>query len=126
MAYNDSPDNEFDQEMERILQEHFQAEDSDLRAPNDPWEWLESRLEEPASPSFFSRLLGMMNPMREGRLSPAFAVAAVAVVAVAAAIVWAVSGDGGQELHRRVGGSPGDGCARRYRHAEGGGGDRNG
>jgi len=98
MAYNDSPDNEFDQEMERILQEHFQAEDSSLRAPNDPWEWLESRLEEPANPSFFSRLLGMMNPMREGRLSPAFAVAAVAVVAVAAAaIVWAVSGDGGQD-----------------------------
>ena len=98
MAYNDSPDNEFDQEMERILQEHFQAEDSSLRAPNDPWEWLESRLEEPAIPSFFSRLLGIMNPMREGRLSPAFTVAGVAVVAVAvAAIVWAMSGYGGAE-----------------------------
>ena len=98
MAYNDSPDNEFDQEMERILQEHFEAEDSNLRAPNDPWEWLESRMEEPAAPSFFSRLLGMMNPMREGRLSPAFAVAGVAVVAVAvAAIVWAMSGGGGPE-----------------------------
>ena len=95
MAYNDSPDNEFDQEMERILQEHFQAEESNLRAPGDPWPWLESRLEEPASPSFFSRLLGMMNPMREGRLSPAFAVAGVAVVALAvAAVVWTMSGGG--------------------------------
>ena len=94
MAYNESPDNEFDQEMERILHEHFEAEDSNLRAPDDPWLWLESRLEEPAAPSFFSRLLGMMNPIREGRLSPGFAVAGVAVVAVAiAAIVWATSGD---------------------------------
>ena len=95
MAYNDSPDNEFDQEMERILQEHFDAEDSNLRTSGDPWEWLESRLEEPANPSFFSRLLGMMNPLREGRLSPAFAVAGMAVVAAAvAAVVWAMSGGG--------------------------------
>ena len=99
MAYNDSPDNEFDQEMERILQEHFNAEDSSLRAPSDPWPWLESRLEEPANPSFFSRLLGLMNPIREGRrLAPAFAVAGVAVVALAvAATVWAMSGYGGAE-----------------------------
>ncbi len=98
MSYNDSPDNEFDQEMERILQEHFETEGSSLRAPGNPWEWLESRLEEPAAPSFFSRLLGMMNPMREGRLSPAFAAAGVAVVAVAvAAVVWAMSGGGGPE-----------------------------
>ena len=95
MAYNDSPDNEFDQEIERILQEHFDAEDSNLRAPGNPWEWLESRLEEPANPSFFSRLLGLMNPIREGRLAPALAVAGVAVVAVAvAAVVWAMSGGG--------------------------------
>ena len=98
MAYNDSPDNEFDQEMERILHEHFQAEESNLRAPGDPWPWLESRLEEPANPSFFSRLLGLMNPIHEGRLAPAFAVAGVAVVAMAvAAIVWAMSGYGGAE-----------------------------
>ena len=75
MAYNDSPDNEFDQEMERLLHEHFDAEDSTLLAPDDPWEWLESRMEEPSTPSFFSRLLGFMNPKREGRLPPAFAVA---------------------------------------------------
>ena len=98
MAYNDSPDNEFDQEMERILQEHFKAEDSSLRAPGDPWDWLESRLEEPSVPPFFSRLLGFMNPMRQGRLAPAFAVAGLAVVALAVfAVVWAISGNGGTE-----------------------------
>ena len=98
MAHNDSPDSEFDPEMERILREHFDAEDSNLRAPNDPWPWLESRMEELAMPSFFSRLLGYLNPMRNGRLSPAFAVAGVAVVAVAVAVVvWAASGDGWPE-----------------------------
>ena len=96
MAYNDSPDNEFDQEMERILREHFNAEHSNLRPAGDPWEWLESRLEEPATPSFFSRILGFLNPVREGRLSPAFAVAGVAVVAVAvSAVVWTISGPSG-------------------------------
>ena len=98
MAHNDSPDSEFDPEMERILREHFDAEDSNLRAPNDPWPWLESHMEELTMPSFFSRLLGYLNPMRNGRLSPAFAVAGVAVVAVAVAVVvWAVSGDGGPD-----------------------------
>ncbi len=98
MAHNDSPDSEFDPEMERILREHFDVEDSNLRAPNDPWPWLESHMEELTMPSFFSRLLGYLNPMRNGRLSPAFAVAGVAVVAVAAAVVvWAASGDGGPD-----------------------------
>ena len=98
MARNDSQDSEFDPEMERILQEHFDAEASDLRSPSDPWNWLESRMEEPESSSFFSRLLGGLNPLREFRLSPAFAGAAVAVVAVAVvATVWAVSGNGGPE-----------------------------
>ena len=98
MAYDNSPDSEFDPEMERILREHFDDESPDLNAPNDPWPWLESRMEEPPMPSFFSRLLGFLNPMRDGRLSPAFAVAGVAVVAVAvAAVVWAVSGSGGRE-----------------------------
>ena len=99
MAFNDSPDNEFDQEMESILQEHFEAEGPDLRAPGDPWGWLESRLEEPAAPPFFSRLLGFLNPVRDGRLSPAFAVAGVAVVAIAvAAVAFLVfAGIGGEE-----------------------------
>ena len=95
MAFNNAQDNEFDPEMERILQEHFDAEASDLQSPGDPWQWLESHMEEPAPPSFFSRLLGGLNPLREFRVSPALAGAAVAVVAVAVvATVWAVSGNG--------------------------------
>ena len=98
MSYDKSPDSEFDPEMERILREHFDAEATDLHAPNDPWPWLESRMEEPMPPSFFSRLLGFLNPMREGRLSPAFAAAGVAVVAVAvAAVVWVTAESGGPE-----------------------------
>ena len=70
MAYNESSDSEFDQEMERILSEHFDSEDPALRTPNDPWPLLESRMEEPEPQSFFSRVMGRMNPMRDGQLSP--------------------------------------------------------
>ena len=98
MAYNDSPDNEFDQEMERILQEHFYAEDSNLRTPNDPWEWLESRMDEPPAPSVFSRWLSILLPVQQRILSPAYAVAVVVVIAVAvAATLWTLSGNGGGE-----------------------------
>ena len=99
MARNESSDSEFDPEMERLLRDHFSADNPDLQAPNDPWPWLESRVEEPVPPSFFSRLLGFLNPMREGRLSPAFAVGSVAVAAIAiAAVVWATAaGSGGPE-----------------------------
>ncbi len=100
MAHENSPDNEFDQEMERVLREHFDAEDFGLRSPSDPWEWLESRMEEPEAPSFLSRLMGSLAALTQVRVSPAFAGAgiAVAVVTVAvAAAVWAVSGDGGPD-----------------------------
>ena len=101
MARNDSSDSEFDQDMERILREHFDSEGPVLSTPNDPWPWLESRMEEPPMTSFFPRLprlLGRLNPMREGRLSPVFAVAGVAAVAVAvAAVVWAITGEAGTE-----------------------------
>ncbi len=98
MARNESPENEFDQEMERLLREHFESEAADLQSSRDPWPWLESRMKEPAPPSFFPRILGNMNPVKQGRLSPAFAVASVAVVAVAVtAVVWAATGDGGTE-----------------------------
>ena len=95
MAFNNAQDNEFDPEMERILQEHFDAEASDLRSPSDPWRWLESRMGEPDSSSFFSRLMGGLTLPGRFRVSPALAGAAVAVVAVAVvATVWAVSGNG--------------------------------
>ena len=98
MAHNDSPDNEMDQDMERVLREHFDADASDLRSPNDPWEWLESRMDETQTPSFLSRMLGAVAPLWQVRPSPVFAGAGVAVVAVAVAVaVWAASGDGGPE-----------------------------
>ena len=98
MARNDSPDSEFDPGMERILREHFDSEASDLDSPSDPWQWLESRLDEPEAPSFLSRLMGSLAPLTQVRISPAFAGAGVAVVAVAVGVaVWAVSGDGGPE-----------------------------
>ena len=98
MSYNESQDSEFDPGMERILRQHFESESEDLRSPNDPWEWLESRMEEPQPPSFLSRITSGFGPLTQFRVSPAFAGAGVAVVAVAvAAAVWAVSGDGGPE-----------------------------
>ena len=96
MAHNESSDSEFDQELERTLRRHFEAEASELSAPGDTWARLESRMEEPEMPSFFSRILGAMSPVRQGRLQPAFAVAGVAVVAVAVAVVaLTLSGGGG-------------------------------
>ena len=98
MAYNNSPDSEFDPEMERVLREHFDAESGDLSSPTDPWNWLESRMEEPQAPSFLTRLFGAVAKLWQVRPSPAFAGASVAVVAVAVAVaVWAVSAGGGPE-----------------------------
>ena len=98
MAYNESQDSEFDPGMERILREHFESESAELRSPSDPWDRLQSRMEELQAPSFLSRITSGFAPLREFRMSPAFAGAGVAVVAVAvAAAVWAVSGDGGPE-----------------------------
>ena len=99
MAYQNSPDSEFDPEMESILRAHFDAEAPGLRAPSDPWPWLESRMrmdENSSSPPFFSRFVGMLNRAGGNRLFPAFAAAGVAVIAVAvAAVVWASYGNGG-------------------------------
>ena len=98
MAYNESSDREFDQEMERLLREHLDADGPALRAPNDPWPLLESSMEEPEPPSFFSRVMGRLNPMRDGQLSPGFAIASLAVGVVAvAAVVWAVAASDGPE-----------------------------
>ena len=43
MAHNDTPDQEFDPEMERILRDYFAAESPGLRAPGDTWRRLEGR-----------------------------------------------------------------------------------
>ena len=85
-----------DREMESLLQEHFDDEGPNLRSPKDPWEWLQSRMEEPDRPSLLSRLLNGLGGMREWRPGTAFAAAgAAAVVLVAAVIIWSVAGDGG-------------------------------
>ncbi len=55
MAYNESQDSEFDPGMERILREHFESESAELRSPSDPWDRLQSRMEELQAPSFLSR-----------------------------------------------------------------------
>ena len=98
MTNNESSGSEFDQETERVLRDHFEAEASELRAPGDTWARLESRMEETMPQSFFSRLMGFLSPTRGGRLYPAIAAAGVAVIAVAVAVVTLTlsGGDGGQ------------------------------
>ena len=98
MAYDDSPDQEFDQDMERILQDHFDSDPADLRAPQNTWERLESRLDEPPEPFPISRWLSSLIPVRRGRFSPVFAgfaAAVVAAVVVSVALISIGNGEGG-------------------------------
>ena len=99
MARNDSPDNEFDPEMEGILREHFESDASDLRSPSDPWGVAGEPLGGTCSPVVCFTAPGRAEPSfgSYGCL-PAFAGAGVAVIAVAiAATVWVVSSNGGPE-----------------------------
>ena len=77
-----------DMDIERVLREHFKAEASELRAPRDPWAWVESRLEPTPRPRLFGRLIGN----RRGpfyAVSGALAAAVVSVVAIVAAVgMW--------------------------------------
>ena len=83
------------EDIERVLRDHFKAEASELRAPSDPWEWLESRLEPQPEPSLPRRLLGA----RRGRFYAASAAAAMSVVVIAVAwtAVWMVVGSSGDD-----------------------------
>ena len=80
------------EDIERVLRDHFKAEASELRAPSDPWNWLQSRLATPRPP-----LLGRLLGTRRGRFYPAtkaLAAAAASIVAVAAVVgVWSVAAD---------------------------------
>ena len=90
MASNETPE----QEIERLLQEHFSAEAEELRAPTDPWDRLESRLGDQADPPRFRWFRDWFLPSPERRFTPALATAAVAVVAVVVvASVWLSGGD---------------------------------
>ena len=115
MARNDSQDQE--QEVERNLREYFAAERSGVRAPDDLWQRLESRLGEQSNPSRFVSIGEKLFP-RAGRLwSPAFATAGVAAVtAVVTVSVWAAaggfSGEGPQEELVSSGGRGAEGATR--------------
>ena len=79
-----------DMDIERVLREHFKAEASELRAPRDPWAWVESRLEPTPRPRLLGRLIGN----RRGpfyAVSGALAAAVMSVVAIVAAVgMWSV------------------------------------
>ena len=93
MAHNDTPD----QEIERLLREHFTNEGEDLRAPRDTWQRLESCLdEEPMRRGFRNWLFPHAGPPGWG---PSFAVAAVVVVAAVSTVtIWTLSGGGNDPI----------------------------
>ena len=75
-------DDSFDRGMERMLRDHFAAESDRLRAPEDTWQRLESRLDEPRW-SWLAWGRRGWSPV----LAAATSVAVVAVVAVSAIVV---------------------------------------
>ena len=93
MAHNDTPD----QEIERLLREHFTNEGEDLRAPQNTWQRLKSRLdEEPIRRRFRNWLFPQAGPPGWG---PSFAVAAVVVVAAVTTVtIWTLSGGGNDPI----------------------------
>ena len=93
MAHNDTPD----QEIERLLREHFTNEGEDLRAPQNTWQRLKSRLdEEPNRRRFRNWLFPQAGPPGWG---PSFAVAAVVVVAAVTTVtIWTLSGGGNDPI----------------------------
>ena len=94
MGRKDMPNDD----IERVLREHFKAEASDLLAPGDPWNWLESRL----SPTPRRPLLGRLLGTRRGRLYAVSGATAMFVVAIAAAwtVAWTVvDGTGDDQPH---------------------------
>ena len=91
MARGNSPmrnnDGASDREMERLLREHFETESPDLRMSKDPWDWLHSRMEEPETPSLFSRILNGISNLGGYRPGPVFSAAGAAAVVLVAIFV---------------------------------------
>ena len=75
-------DDSFDRGMERMLRDHFAAESDRLRAPEDTWQRLESRLDEPRW-SWLAWGRRGWSPV----LAAATSMAVVAVVAVSAVLI---------------------------------------
>ena len=73
-----------DREMERVLRDHFESESSDLRMSKDPWDWLESRMDEPSSPPILSRIVNSFRNMFQLRPGPVFSAAGAAAVVLVA------------------------------------------
>ena len=99
-----------DMDMERVLREHFKAEASELRAPRDPWAWVESRLEPTPRPRLLGRLMGMRRVpsyVVSGALAAAVMsiVAIVAVLGIRAVFMGLPQGDQGSRFLRGPQGS---------------------
>ena len=86
-------DDSFDSGMERMLRNHFAAESDRLRAPEDTWRRLESRLDEPRW-----HWLAWVRRAWSPNLAAATSVAVVAVVVVSAILIVSDS-----EMGDRVG-----------------------
>ena len=94
MAHNEPQDQE--QEIERMLRDHFASEGQDFRAPDDLWLRLESRLGEQRGPFRPSAVLDSIFPTTSRWWNPALATAGVAAVAVAVTMTVLYAG-GGEE-----------------------------
>ena len=79
-----SNDDGSDREMERVLREHFETESSDLRMSKDPWDWLESRMDEPSSPPLLSRITNSFRNIFQLKPGPVFSAAGAAAVVLVA------------------------------------------
>ncbi len=87
-----------DEYIEGVLREHFKAEVLALPTSNDPWKWLESRLDSPPRHPGFGGILSALT----GRMSamPKPLVAAISVVViVAGAAMWAIASGPGYGEH---------------------------
>ena len=87
--------------MERVLRDHFETESSDLRMSKDPWDWLESRMEEPEKPSLLSRITNRFSNFGGWRPGPVFSAAGAAAVVLVAIFVTLnvlIDGDPGNQL----------------------------
>ncbi len=81
MNSNDTPE----QDLERTLQAHFEAEAARLRAPDDLWERIESRLEDRPDPEERVPVWRRIFSATQWRPVPALVTAVVLLIAVSGA-----------------------------------------
>ena len=93
-----------DMDIERVLREHFKGEASELRAPRDPWAWVESRLEPTPRPQLLGRLMGMRR-VPSYAVSGALAAAVMFIVAIVA-VMGVLSVFVGSQYQSDVQGAP--------------------